>query len=372
MRRALVVALVALVLLPFAPQGAAQLPPLPPPLDGVVEIAEDNVTSLREGLIGPELSREEIDVKLDMAFREVDFDAVNVIFGGGTFSAQARIEAVIDMRVLAASRVQQAVEGVTPGSTNLSALGFDPRTSFIPADAFRATFAPEIVRAFEEEQEERLAEFLRATIPNATILNPEFDWSNTSAEDSWERAGQPPRTPSAERTGLADYNDPTEPPITLRASVEIRYVETTSLVAILEKALAARAAQANAGPSDDDDVADDAAGYDRSAFGLLGIRQVLDIKAEEGWDVHVNVRLPDGYTFEEASPDVVVADDLHQAQVATLARDASDAVLNPVSLTLSNRFLVSTALLGAVLLLGGVLRFPVLLATNAWRRRMRR
>jgi hypothetical protein len=57
--------------------------------------------------------------------------------------------------------------------------------------------------------------------------------------------------------------------------------------------------------------------------------------------------------------------------VATFGCEADGAVLNPVSLTLPNRFHVSVALLAGVFLVGGSLRFPVLVAANAWRRRMR-
>lgn len=368
--RALALALVALLALPaLAPAGSAQLPPLPEPVASVGRVVEENATSVRESYVGPELSREDIDVRLDMGFREVDFDTVNVIFGGGTFSAEARIDAVIDMRVLGASRVQQALDAAAPGSGNLTALGMDPRTSFIPADVFRMTFAPEVIKSFEEEQEEKLADFLRATIPNVSVLNTEFDWVNVSPQDSYEGATEVPTgAPQVEDVSVDDYNDPTEPPITLHAVVDVRYVETTSLLDILDKALRP---QSDAEKERKKEVADAAAGYERSAFGLLGIRQVLDLKADEGWDVVMTVRLPEGYTFEEASPDVRVAQDLREARIATLARDADDTVLNPVSLTLSNRFLVSVALLASVLLVGNILRFPVLLATNAWRRRMR-
>ena len=57
--------------------------------------------------------------------------------------------------------------------------------------------------------------------------------------------------------------------------------------------------------------------------------------------------------------------------MATFGCEADGAVLNPVSLTLPNRFHVSVALLAGVFLVGGSLRFPVLVAANAWRRRMR-
>ena len=353
----------ALALVVLAPASDAQLPATP--LDPFIKQVQRNATGGSEAILGPQLTKEDVDVRLDMQFRDVDFDTLNVIFGGGKFAASARIEARIDLRVIAAARVQQALEGIVPGSSNVTAAA-NVKNSFIPADVFRTTFAGEALAAFQGEQEKRLADYIRDTIPNVTVLNTKFEWSNVSPEDSIEGPvppGQPPQE-------VASINDPTFPPITLRATVDVQYLERTSLIHIVEKALAkpksAREKQ------HERDVADVAAAYDRSAFGLLGIRQVLDLQAPEGWNLVVHVQLPEGFTFEEASPDVSLARDLREADVLTLGKDAETAVLNPVALTLSNRFIVSSAMLGAVLLTGAILRFPVLIATNAIRRRLRR
>lgn len=347
------------------PLTSAQVPPLPAtPLDPVIGATEANATRRVDALTG-DLQREDIDVHLDMIFRDVDFDTLNVIFGGGKFSATARIDARIDIRVVAASRLQDAAEKSAPGLGNVTG-AVSTQGTFVPADAFRATFAGEALRAFQDEQEERLAAYLSATIPNVTVLNTAFVWSNISPEDSIERRNTPfPNDPGAP----LQPNDPTFPPLTLRATVDVEYLERTSILDILEKALKPRS---EAEKQRKADVADAAAAYDRSAFGLLGIRQVLALQAPAGWNVAMRVQLPEGFTFEEASPDVAVARDLREAQVLTLGKDANDVVLNPVALTLSNRFLVSTAMLAGVLLLGTILRFPVMLATNYVRRKRSR
>lgn len=286
--------------------------------------------------------------------------------------ARARIEADIDMRAIGAARIQEAIDGAAPGAGNITALGIDPRTSFVPADLFRATFAGEALRAFQDEQEIRLEEFIEATIPDVTVLSTSFEWVNVSPEESLEAGVSVPAVPrdptDPSDAQLYDLNDPTEPPITLKARVDVEYLQRTSLLEILETALQPKSEEEKARKKQ---VADAGVDYDRSAFGLLGIRQVLDLQAAEGWNVGVAVIVPDGYTIEEASPDVLVGADLREARVLTLGKDADDTVVNPVSLTLSNRYLVSTALLGAILLVGGIVRFPVILGVNAWRRRMR-
>ena len=351
----------ALALPAIASQSAAQLPPSP--LDPILGQVEENRTILRETLIG-ELTKEDVDVKLAMDFRTVDFDTLNVIFGGGRFEATARIGAHIDMRVLAASRVQQVIDESIPGVGNATSIAMS-ELQYIPADVFRSTLAGEALAAFQSEQEERLADFITETIPNVTVLAVSFQWTNTSPQDSYQRETN---VPSGAPNSAADVNDPTFPPITLDAYVDIQYLERTNLLNILDQALEPKS---EAEKRRKEEVADAAATYERSAFSLLGIRQVLDLQAFSGWNVIVSVTLPEGYTFEEASPDVVVARDLRGAEVMTLGKDADAPVLNPVALTLSNRFLVSTALLCAVLLVGAILRFPVLLATNYWRRKSR-
>lgn len=356
----LALALALALALPVLGTGAAQLPPSP--LDPILGQVEENRTRVSEVVLGPQLQREDVDVQLDMEFRDVDFDTLNVIFGGGKFTAVARVQARIDMRVLAASRVQDAVEGAVPGSGNLTVLaGSEAR--FIPADVFRASLAGEALAAFQDEQEERLADFLTATIPNVTVLATSFQWSNISPQDSLER---PPGVPNSPPDSGDDLNDPTFPPITLDATIDVQYLERTNLFDILDKALKPQSEREKERKRQ---VADAAASYERSAFGLLGIRQVLDLQAFSGWDLVVRVKLPQGYTFEEASPDVLVDPGRREAEVMTLGKEAGAPVLNPVSLTLSNRFLVSTAMLGAVLLTGAILRFPVLLAVNYWRRK---
>lgn len=358
----------ALALVPSLPSTQAQFP-VPTPLDPVVGEARDDLSGVKQQYVGPDLEREDIDVDLRLEFTDLDFDTLSLVFGGGRFMAKARVSATIDMRAISADRVQEAIDGAMPGVGNLTAVGLE-QAEVIPADAFRATFTGEALKAFQDEQEARLAEFIETTIPNVTVLSTSFEWVNISPEESLEEGASLPRA-AADPTGaeLYDLNDPTEPPITLRATVDFEYLQRTSLLDILETAMKPKTEEEKARKKE---VADAGAEYDRSAFGLLGIRQVLDLQAERGWNVRVAVIVPEGYTIEEASPDVLVGGDLREAQVLTLGKDADGKVLNPVSLTLSNRFLVSMALLAAVLLVGGIIRFPVILAVNAWRRRMRR
>jgi hypothetical protein len=86
----------------------------------------------------------------------------------------------------------------------------------------------------------------------------------------------------------------------------------------------------------------------------------------------LDLHLPEGYTFEEASPDVDVDRSQRGARTFTLAGDSDRQVVNPITLSISSRYIVSVALLATVLVLGALLRFPTLLVANQWRARRNR
>lgn len=360
--RAAAFVLVALLVAPMA--WAQTLPQTP--IDPLLKPTLARGVGVAEKTAGIDLTREEVDVAMRMDFRTVDFDTVNVVFGGGTFQAQARLYARLEFYVISVERISDALEKAAPGAGNLSQYGIPTDRSHIAADEFRATFVAEALKAFEDEQEARAAELITSTLPNVTVLSTQFAWSNTEPQEGAEREPNAPADPAA-ALDVRELNDLRLPPLVLETTFELQYVERTSLLDILEQVLF-EDPETQEEKKRKQEVADTAADFERSAFGLLGITQVLNLEMEPGWNLDLVVQLPQGYTFEEASPDVSLDGARRQAATATLARDAFAEVANPVALTFSNRFVVSTAMLAVVLLVGAILRFPYTLVWNRMRR----
>lgn len=365
--RALALTFILIVLAPAAltPPALAQTLPQTP-LDPLLRPTVGRAVETTQYAAGVDLTREEVDIDMRMEFRTVDFDTVNVVFGGGTFQAQARLSTRFEFYVLSAERISDAIEDALPGAGNLSNYGIPTDKQYIAADEFRATFVGEALQAFEQEQEERAAQFITATLPNVTVLSTQFVWSNTEPQEGREQTGAPAVDPRAPPTAR-DLNDLRLPPLVLDTVFELQYVERTSLLDILDSALH-EDSRSEREEEREKQVADAAANFERSAFGMLGLTQVLDLEMEPGWNFELVMLLPQGYTFEEASPEVTLDASHRQATTTTLARDALSTVANPVALTFSNRFVVSTAMLAIVLIAGAILRFVFTLVWNRARR----
>lgn len=349
------------------------LGPLVSPLAGPAEIADEDLpggltplASLRENasnLWEENISHEDVRILLDMDFRTLDFDAVGVVFGGGTFEAQARLTAYLELRSLALYRVNDAINASSEGNLNLSRLymGGDLNSTFITADELRTALAGEGLAVFQEQQQDAAEAFIMDAFPDMTVLSSRVAWSDVNPMDNAK--------------GDADAADIhlLEPPIALRVVFDLQYLRRESLADLIDS-------PEDEGPDPEDPEEklleelkskQQAAFYERSAFSVLGLTQLLNLGMSPGWDLVLRLTLPQGYTFEDVSPDVRVEDRHRTALVFTLAGDAEGDVHNPVFVAISNRYLVSVSLLAVVVLLGVILRFPVTLAwgrARAWRR----
>lgn len=141
--------------LALGPALAQTLPQTP--LDPLLAPTAKRGLATAQNAAGIDLTREEVDIDMRMEFRTVDFDTVNVVFGGGTFQAQARLSARFEFYVISAERISDALSKAAPQAGNLSNYGVPTDRQFIAADEFRATFVGEALKAFEQEQEERAA-----------------------------------------------------------------------------------------------------------------------------------------------------------------------------------------------------------------------
>lgn len=372
MRRALLGLFLLMLAAPVAP-GLAPAPGLPAasgggagPLDFLTGPLVENATRLAYAATGDNITREDVRVLLRMDFRTLDFDTVGVIFGGGDFEAQARLHAHLEFRALSIRHLEGALEraGVEKGEVQ-NVTGVNLSRQFLTADQFRAALVGEALAAFEAEQEEKAAGFLQETFPDLTVLSTRFAWTNTSPETSLVGDGP----------GQVRLKDP---PIALDVVLDVQYLKRTSLMGILDAFLEKKAEETEADRQAEE--AEDAlldrlksenegAFYERSAFSLLGLTQLIVLEIDPGWDLEIVLSLPEGYTYEYASPDVTLDPDQRSARTLTFARTAEGPVANPVAVSLSNRFMVSVALLATMLMTGALLRFPTLLVATRLRRR---
>jgi len=361
-----------LALLLAAPISAAGLPavptpPLPLPLDpnnpGGTAVAAAELAS------GTNLTREDVRIHLDLDFRSLDFQTLGVLFGGGDFRAQGRLTAHLEFRAINVSRFY-GLSPRAPPNGSLDRAG----PMVITAGEFRATLSAAAVAAFEAQEQDALTTFVSTTFPDATLLASRFSWSNVSPLDEPTPSPSVPDGPGAVRSPLPDSR---EPPVALDTTLDVQYLKRESLVSILQDVLDAQ----HLSPAERqqkldrkhllDEIRGESAGalYERSAFDLLGITQLIVIKMEPGWDLALTLHLPKGYTYEYASPDVEVDPGHGSASTVTLADSSSEAVRNPVAVSLSNRYLVAVALACTVLFAGALLRFPTMLVANRVGRR---
>lgn len=361
-RRAL---LAALLLLPVASAAPALGLPLPAGPEDALEEAQRRGHDAYAATTGERLDREEVDVTMDMEFRDVRLDAFGLVFGGGTFVAQSRLTTRLAFHVISVGRVQESLEEASGQPLDPSSLGLDARRQHLTADAFRATLAGEALAAFQAEQEVRVAQLVAESFPDVTVRGSYFAWSNTSASDNGR--GDDPPGAARPTPGM----DARNPPVTLVSVLDLEYRRRESLLGLVEDAFA------SAPPAEESEerlrerLEDEAHGapHERSVFALLGVPQLIRVNAPSGWDVTLRIRLPEGLTFEEASPDVALEDGLRAARTSAYARDSETEVQSAVAVTLGSRAHVAFALLGLVLLGGVVVRVPACLVGNWLARR---
>jgi hypothetical protein len=365
----LAVLLLALLLV-APPIGALPALTLPPPVTLDPAGAYGTALGAAELATATNLTREDVRIHLDLDFRSLDFGAIGVVFGGGDFRAQGRLSAHLEFRAINVSRVYAAVPGFdAPERVNATA-----GRTVLTAGELRATLSAAAIAAFEAQEQAALTSFVTTTFPDATLLSSRFEWSNVSPRENPTPQPEVPAGPSAVRSPLPDSR---EPPVALDTVLDVQYLKRESLVGILAELLDQEhlSAAERQKKADRKHLLDEIRGensgalYERSAFDLLGITQLIVIKMDPGWNLDLTLHLPKGYTYEYASPDVRLDAGHGSASAVTLADASADPVRNPVAVSLSNRFLVAVALLGAVLLCGAVLRFPAMLVAGRVGRR---
>lgn len=338
--------------LPGTPPG---VPEPPDPRDAVQE-AQRRAKDAYSGMTGERLDREDVDVAMRMEFRDLDVEPFAVAFGGGRIAAEARLTTRIDFHVVSVQRIQEAVEEATGFPANLTELGIDARSQYLTADAFRATLVGEALAAFQEEQERRAVRLLADSFPDVSVRASRFEWANTTTALRERGASLP---------GQAPEHDPRNPPVTLVSVLDLEYQKRRSLAGLVEDLLASPPSLGRAGAGGEDAA-------EASPFALLGVTQTLRLRVPPGWDLTLALELPEGLTFESASPDVALAENMREARASAHAGDSDVEVASAVALTVGSRHAVALGLLAAVLAVGAVLRVPGILVANRLVRRRRR
>ena len=366
---AILVLVPAIAAQPIDPNALGDL--VRPALDPVLGAALPPV----ENETGEDLHRQDIRVWVDLQVLDVEYDLPGILFGGGKIGADAGAILRLDCRDLAPEFLDDAIRSAT-GDANASlnaTFGIPTSRLALTAEEVRTVGAGVLLTYFQEAEASMAKQFLEKTLPGLLVQDLSVEWSSTAPLSNLV-PDEVPAPPQPE----VDPNDPTaaaslvpllgpvrdvnlrEPPIVLDAKARLSYLNRLNLLEILEglvspdeKAVARDALKDQLRAEQGDRF------QDRNAFNVIGYGQVLNLSVPSGWRIEVGLGVPDGYTIEGVTDELVLAQDHRSARLALdgLAREQQ---ANPVALaTLSNRFLVTSILLGAVLLVGVVLRLPI-------------
>lgn len=340
--------LVAMLVLP----AVASQPVDPSVVGGPVNQALDAGVPVAENQTGEDLTNEAIDIQLSVDIVNAEFDLVGVLFGGGKAQTDMTTHARVAFYAANVSRLEPAIQQTTREAnvTLNGTFGIDTNRTVLTAEEIRTAAGGALLEAFKGYQEDATRTYIEESIPQVRVLSTRFQWHNTEpAED--ERAQR--------EASLR------EPPIVLDATVSLQFLDRFSVVDLLE-------AQA-AGNESEDLTPDERLRksieenqtepmFQRDAFEVLGIGQLLSMNLPPGWRLNLTVTVPKGYTIAGATEVLVVSED---RQTASYYLDGSQRELPRATsgvVKLSDRFLVLSTLAIGTGLLGLFVRFPVELA----------
>lgn len=314
---------------------------------------------------GEDLHQQDIRVWVALDVLDVEYDLPGILFGGGKIEADADAVLRLEFRAVSAESLDEAIRSAT-GDANASL----HRTFGVPTSRFALT-AEEVrtmggglLLSYFQEAEVRLAkQFLEKTLPGLSVQDLSVRWSQTAPVSNFlpDEVPAPPQPEAslAFVTGPIEALSLREPPIVLDATARLSYLNRLNIVDMVRNAADPTAAkQARAELKDQLRAEQGDRVKDRNAFNFIGYGQVLNLSVPSGWRVEVTLAVPDGYTIEGVTDELVLAQD-HRSAGLALDGLARENQANALALaTLSNRFLVTSVLLGVVLLAGTVLRLP--------------
>lgn len=354
---ALRITLLAALLL--VPTVAPQPEPDPSAVGGPINEAARTAAPVVENQTGEDLSSEQIDLQLKVDIVNAEFDLVGVLFGGGKAQTDVTAHANLAFYAVNVSRVETAMQSAS-GDANVTlngTFGIDTNRTVLTAEEVRTAGGGALLEAFQSYQEDATKTYIEETIPQVRVITSRFSWENTEPAHD-EREDQ--------ETSLR------EPPIVLNATLSLQYLDRFSLADLLETQLEsndtdAKTPQERLQQSLEENQTEPF--FQRDAFEVLGIGQLLQMNLPAGWRMNLTVTVPKGFTIAGATDALVVSDD---HRTASYYLDGTERELPRVTsgvITLSDRFLVLSTLAGAVGLIGVFLRLPTEMAAFALLRR---
>lgn len=329
----------------------------------ILEQLPPQVLPPAENETGQDLHNEDIRIRLFLDIVNVDYQVVGIVFGGGKVGADIEASLRLEFRAVSMARLDEALRQAT-GEHNVSVastFGIPADRIALTAEEVRAVGAGQLLAAFEAYEAAAARRYLEGALPGLAVLGLELDWSNTA----------PLATLRALRPGAANlpdlHLDPfqvvplREPPIVLDGTANLRYLQRTDLVSLLEFAARERTPEEERLKELKRSVRENETGpvADRTAFQLMGFGQILDFQVPPGWQVDLEMRVPQGFTVEGASGQLLVQEDQRGLHYQLDGDGRVDTVAETNLVTLSNRYLVTVTGLVAILVVGYAVRLPL-------------
>lgn len=357
----------ALVCLAIFVTPALAQPPVPQPGPIIAPYLDQGTAFLlppTEDQVGEDLHGEDVRVVANLDVRSVDYQLVGILFGGGKVAADLTATVRIEFRGVGLWRLDEAMQAAT-GEANVTVrnmFGIPTHRVALTAEEIRLAGAGVLLAAFQEYQAEAAKQFLEDTVPGLTVLSSSVTWSNTIPLSAVATPNVSPDSNAI--TGLLlDKGgvELREPPLVLDATVRMQYLENTNIVQLLTPTEPANQTQAEAQAAQRDALLERDLGgiLERPVFGILGYSQLLAFGIPPGWRMEVHLTVPEGFTVEGATTALVTAQDRRSLSYTLDGSSRHDEAHDAGVATLSSRFLVTTAALVAIILIGYVIRLPL-------------
>ncbi len=378
MVRITAVALVAILIVPAALAQEPDPGVLGDTLRPILDPAVGEAVPPAERTTGDDLHSEEFHITVDVLASNIEYQILGILFGGGKIQADLRGDLALDFYAVSAERLDQAIKAFV-GNDNASlngTFGVPTNRVALTAEEVRLIGSGMLLAAFQAQQEALAVEYVTALLPGLRILGLEINWKNTQPLSELTGALA---NPTEYSPGIPSLRDP---PLRIEVRVDLQYLDRLSLYEILRAAWATEDGNATAVPEPENPQKAENEALKRSirenqtlpfaqrnAFQVLGISQLLNLAVQPGWTLDVRFTVPKGFTIEGVTDELERTDDKQTAGYFLDGNGRENADSAAGIVTISNRFLVTTVLFAAVVLIGGIVRAVVELGTMAYYRK---
>lgn len=351
MRRLLVVLAVAVALVPWT-SVVAQFPPDLGPAGKVADQAAGKAVPPAMRLLynatGQNVTREDVRLFVDLNFTKGDVNLFGLLIGSGKAEVQAHLNVRAEMRVISSDRIRAAIDGENAYNMSAENATFLSE-AYLPADAFRASLTAEAIALFQRAQEQALAKYLAASVPEMDVLSLEIAWSNVTPQKAFTDT---------------DFR---EPPIVVELDLIVQYIRVESLPGLLK----AYTGSKDKGEGKSEYVKElkqenGAEPAERDFMGAAAYTQLLNLSMQPGWSLGVGMSVPTGYSFTYFNAPVVQRDERSVSKEIN-ALESDEDVQEILLASITHRRAVAFALFVAMIVVGLVVAFPVRFAYARWR-----